>query len=59
VRNDGWDKESIEKYSKFLNYVLNDNFHNYCDSNLKTYFENNVRLLKKDDSNKYKIIPTQ
>lgn len=59
VRNEGWTKESIEKYSKFLNYVLNDNFHNYCESNLKTYFENNIRLFKKDKDNKYRIIPTQ
>lgn len=40
VRNDGWTDETIKKYQKFLIYVLDDIFHNNCQSNLDIFFNN-------------------
>lgn len=51
VRNAGWTERKIEKYGEFIRYMLNDIFHNYCNSDPARFFDNELRQIDKNDIN--------
>lgn len=56
ARNDGWTSETIEKYQKFLYYILDDIFHEGANSNAELFFDCFLRIFQKDSQNKYKFV---
>lgn len=54
VRNEGWSDEALGKYAEFLRYYLDNLFHEFNDSDVETFFNKELRTLKKDEKiNKY------
>ena len=56
VRNDGWNEETIKKYSKFLQHHIDDIFHISSNSNPKVFFNNHLRIFEKSPEGKYTFI---
>lgn len=57
VRNDGWTKDSLNKFKEFLNYYLNDLFHSQFNSDLKDFFWEFFTVYSKSPEGAYIMNP--